>query len=114
VGGTHWRVGPAGGVGLTGSRLIGHHGKRVNRNSKAVVALVLAIGITLLFALPAYNIMPTALRAWRAAKLLALAIATLVLILLVTPAIHTLPSARLPGSLHDPSGILDMTSAMRC
>lgn len=106
--------GPAGGVGLTGSRLIVHHGKHVNRNSKAVVALVLTIGITLLFALPAYNIMPTALRAWRAAKLLALAIATLVLILVLTPATHILSSTKLPCRLHDPSGILDMTSAIRC
>ena len=94
--------------------MIAHHGKGVNWNSRAVVALVLAIGITLLFALPAYNIMPTALRAWRAAKLLALAMATLALILLLTPAIPILSSTKLPGSLHDPSGILDMTCAIRC
>jgi hypothetical protein len=75
---------------------------------------MLAIGIALLFVLPAYNIMPTALRAWRAAKLIALAIATLVLILLVSPALRTLKLARSLGNLLDPSDVLDMTSAMRC
>ena len=86
----------------------------MKRGSIAVVALMLAIGIALLFVFPAYNIMPTALRAWRAAKLIALAIATLVLILLVSPALRTLTLARPLGSLLDPSDVLDMTSARRC
>ena len=86
----------------------------MNWSSKALVALVLTIGIVLLFVLPAYGIMPTAMRAWRAAKLLALALATLVLILRITSAVHTRPSAR-PASKHrEAAGVLDLTSAMQC
>lgn len=47
----------------------------MSHNAKVAIALVLVLGIALLFILPAFDILPTAMRAWRTAQMIFAAIA---------------------------------------
>ena len=59
--------------------------------SRIVIAVVLALGIIVLFVLPAYDVPPTAMRSWQAAKILALTISFLAVLFLI---------AAIPAGLH--------------
>lgn len=85
----------------------------VNRKVQFVVALVLAIGIAVLLVLPAFDVLPTAMRAWRAAKLLALAMATQVLIFILAAITRFLAEASSDAGDFSLAR-LDLTCTRRC
>jgi hypothetical protein len=86
----------------------------MNRKLLVVAALVLAIGIAVLFVLPAYDVLPTAMRAWRAAKMLTLAMTTLVLLSIVASLIQIYAVGDAPDSISLCSDILELTCSRLC
>jgi hypothetical protein len=86
----------------------------MDRKLRVMIALALTFAIAVLFILPAFDVMPTAMRAWRAAKMLALAMATRVLLATVRPAVIVCSLADVPAPLVPSSGILDQTCSRLC
>ena len=86
----------------------------MDRKLLAVAALVLAIAMAVLFVLPAYDVLPTAMRAWRAAKMLALAMTTLLFLFVATPFVLICAGT----DVHDPFSacpdVLDLTCSRLC
>lgn len=86
----------------------------MDRKLLVVAALVLAVGIAVLFVLPAFDVLPTAMRAWRAAKILALAMTTLVSFFLAVPLVRICSLANAPSPIYSCLDLLDLTCSRLC
>jgi hypothetical protein len=85
----------------------------VNRRVYFVAAVLVVISVAVLFVLPAFDVLPTAMRAWRAAKLLTMAMAAQILISLLAAIISA--SCDDLVSLWDYSfDLLDLTCTRLC
>ena len=90
-----------------------HHKQQMEEKWRIIVAVVLALGILVLFVLPAYDVPPTAMRAWQAARVLAMAMsfqAVLSLTRAIAASLHYDVFFRTPGS----PNILDLTCTRLC
>jgi hypothetical protein len=85
----------------------------MDRKLQVMIALALTFAIAVLFILPAYDVMPTAMRAWRASQMLALAMATRVLLSMVNPPVRVC-AADIPAPSVPSSGILEQTCSRLC
>jgi hypothetical protein len=78
-------------------------------------ALVLIMGVLVVFAAPAVNLAPTAMRAWRAAQMavLAMVAAATTLLMLGIPAFHSEPYIQVLEKISVPSADLVVLDCAR-
>ena len=86
----------------------------MDRKLIVVSVLLLAIAIAVLLVLPAFDVLPTAMRAWRAAKMLALTMTTLVLFPGLAPLVRLCGDSTPRDPFYACYDIVDLTCSRLC